>query len=240
MSKGSTAREAERLTAVYQGYHHSQRTQAQWSHANPGNRAIYQERQRALAALLQSRGLLPLAGSTVLEIGCASGEILMSLPRLGARPEQLHGIDLVAERIAIARARYPGVDFQVGNAESLAFEDASFDFIVMFTVFSSILDATMARHVAAEAWRVLKPGGAVIWYDFRVGNPGNRSVRGMTKRDIASLFPDCAMDLRSLTLLPPLARRFGRATAVLYPLLARVPMLRTHYLGLLFKQERIG
>lgn len=235
-----TVREVERLTRVYQAYHGSQAMQSQWSRENPGNRAIYQERQDTLAKLLRSHQLFPIGDRRVLEIGCASGEVLMSLPDLGAQPAGLHGVDLVAERIAIARQRYPDIDFQVGNAEALSFPESEFDLVYLFTVMSSILDARMAHNVAAEAARVLKPGGVIVWYDFRYSNPRNPHVRGISKRAIELLFPAFDLNLRTVTLLPPLARRLGRATTALYPLLTRVPLLRTHYLGLLVKRGNDG
>jgi hypothetical protein len=96
----------------------------------------------------------------------------------------------------------------------------------------------MAHNVAREACRVLKPGGAVLWYDFRYNNPWNPHVRGITRQQIHQLFPGLEMDLRTITLLPPLARHLGRMTPILYPLLAAIPPLRTHYLGLLIKPKR--
>jgi ubiquinone/menaquinone biosynthesis C-methylase UbiE len=159
----------------------------------------------------------------------------MSLSKLGARLQDLHGVDLIAQRIRIAQKRYPEVDFHVANAEALSFLDAQFDIVVLFTVFSSILDSAMAAHVANEVSRVLKPGGAILWYDFRYSNPRNPNVRGMTLSAIRALFPYFELKLRSTTLLPPLARRLGRTTPVLYPLLVGVPLLRTHYQGVLIK-----
>ena len=87
--------------------------------------------------------------------------------------------------------------------------------------------------------RVLRVGGGVLWYDFRFNNPANRNVRGMGRRSIIRLFPNFELRLQSLTLLPPLARRLGPLTSVLYPALARLPFLRTHWLGLL-KQGSSG
>ena len=55
------------------------------------------------------------------------------------------------------------------------------------------------------------------------------------RRELIRLFPGCGMRARSLTLLPPLTRRLGRWTEALYPILARVPFLRTHNLTCLKK-----
>ena len=224
-----TDHEVDRLLRTYAG----RAAHPTWDTTNPGNRAIIRERERHTARLLGRHGFVPLTGRPVLEIGCSHGATLASLLQLGARPEDLVGVDLLADRIATARERYPAIRWVTGNAEGLEFPDASFGLVLAFTVFSSILDDRMASSVAGEIRRVLRPGGAVLWYDFRYDNPRNADVRGMPLPAIRGLFPGLALDVRSLTLLPPLARRLGPATPLLYPLLARVPALRTHYLGLL-------
>jgi SAM-dependent methyltransferase len=231
----STDQEVRRLAQVYQTYQTSKDVQARWSHTNPGNCAILAERQHAIADMLGCYDLLPLGTRTILEVGCGSGNVLASLCRLGAQAEQLHGVDLLADRVQAARQRYANIDFQVANAEQLQFSSAAFDLVLLFTVFSSILDNRMAQNVASEVDRVLKPGGAILWYDFRYNNPRNPHVRGMTRSAIQSLFPGFALRLRTLTLLPPLARRLGGMTPMLYPLLSIIPQLHTHYLGLLVK-----
>lgn len=94
--------------------------------------------------------------------------------------------------------------------------------------------------MANEAIRVLKPGGAIIWYDFRYKNPSNSHTRPMRKEDIEELFPGFTYHLRLITLLPPFSRRLGRLAKILYPILAVVPTLRTHYMGLLIKPKPLN
>jgi ubiquinone/menaquinone biosynthesis C-methylase UbiE len=232
----STEHEVDRLVQVYRAYSESEATQTKWSIDNRGNHAIQRERRNAIGQMLGAQGLLPLTGRSILEVGCGTGAVLMSLQEFGSLPQDLHGIDLLVDRIEIARQSYPNIDFQTANAEYLRFPDHSFDLILMFTVISSILDPRMAVNVAGELRRVLKPGGAVLWYDFRYDNPRNLHVRGITKADIKRLFPNFELRLRTITLVPQLARRLGLATRPLYPLLERIPLLRTHYLGLLVKR----
>ena len=232
--------ETERLRKVYQIYRESRTVQARWDTHNPGNRATLQERHRTIRGLLRAHGFWPLNSRRVLEVGCGSGDVLAGLLELGAQPQKLVGIDLLPDRIADARRRYPNLRFQCANAEQLDFPDNHFDLILLFTVFSSILDQAMAARVAQEVCRVLKRDGAVLWYDFRYSNPRNRHVRGMTLSRICHLFPNLEMHLRTTTLLPPLARRLGRLTRVLYPLMAAVAPLRTHRLGLLVKPTTDG
>ena len=226
--------EVERIASVYRGYAREGAADGRWSPANAGNRAIVAERFDGLRALFAD-GPTPLERARVLEVGCGNGDVLASLVTLGARPEGLCGVDLLPDLVADARARHHDLRFEHGNAEALAFDDAAFDYVLLFTVLTSILDEEMARRLAHEVDRVLAPGGAVVWYDFRVDNPRNRHVRGVGRAGIAALFPGYACHLRSVTVLPPLARRLGRATRWAYPLLAHLPALRTHYLGLLRK-----
>ena len=60
-------------------------------------------------------------------------------------------------------------------------------------------------------------------------------MRGLSRATVKGLFPGFEPRLRTVTLLPPLARRLGPLTGAMYPALASVPWLRTHYVGLLTK-----
>jgi ribosomal protein S18 acetylase RimI-like enzyme len=60
-------------------------------------------------------------------------------------------------------------------------------------------------------------------------------VRGVAKHEIRELFPRCAIDLKRITLAPPLARAVSPHWSMLYHLLATIPLLRTHYLGTIRK-----
>jgi SAM-dependent methyltransferase len=225
----TTGGEVERLRRTYA----ARAARHDWDAAQPGNRMILAERAGAVASVLRRHGFLPLAGRRVLEVGTSHGGVLASLLALGARPGDLVGVDLLADRVAEARRRHPALRFEVANAEALPFAAAEFDLVLAFTVFSSILDDGMARRVSAEVRRVLCPGGALLWYDFRVDNPRNPDVRGIPPARLAALFPDLQGERRTLTLAPPLARRLGRLTPLAYPVLAALPPLRTHVLALL-------
>ena len=52
-----------------------------------------------------------------------AGAVLMSLQEFGSRPQDLHGIDLLVDRIEVARQSHPEIHFQTAeNAEQLCFE----------------------------------------------------------------------------------------------------------------------
>jgi ubiquinone/menaquinone biosynthesis C-methylase UbiE len=226
--------EVDRLRKLYVSYIGNEAARKHWSDANAGNRAILEERQRVLRQVLEENGFMPLANRRILDIGTGSGKNLERLMQWGALPRNLFGIDLVANPIEWAK-RSPEIRFTQGNAEHLDFDNNSFDLILLFTVFLNFLDNSMARNVAEEVKRVLKPRGAVVWYDLRYNNPFNHNVRGVPKVKIQMLFPNFTLRLRTVTVVPQLARRLGRATPILYPMLSSLPFIRSHYAGILVK-----
>ena len=230
-----TRTEVDRLKKVYQQYARRGFGESKWSKHNRGNRAIVEERARETRILLQSSGFFPLTDRRILDIGCGTGEQLGMFMEWGAKPENLFGVDLIPERIRTAQLNYPQIHFRLANAESLPFPDCSFGLVTAFTVFTSILSQQMAVNISAEIERVLTPGGGLLWYDFRMSNPFNRQVRGVSRKDIHRLFPGFGVALESISLLPLLARRLGALTDCLYVPLRSVPFLRTHFLGLLTK-----
>jgi ubiquinone/menaquinone biosynthesis C-methylase UbiE len=121
--------------------------------------------------------------------------------------------------------------FRVGSADRLEDDDGSFDILTAITLFSSLPGADLEVAVAREAGRVLRPGGHLVWYDIRYRNPWNKAVHGVSKARLATLFPGWQVQLRSTTVLPPVARRLGRATPVLYPALQAIPPFRSHLVG---------
>lgn len=227
--------EVQRLKAVYQGYAASGFARSKWSAANRGNQAMLREREAVLLDLLSAPHVLPLSQCRILDLGCGTGELLRRFQAWGARAPNLYGIDLLPERIQSARQAHPGIQFQVANAEALPWGSCFFDLVSVFTVFTSILNPGMAANAAREIHRVLAPGGSVIWYDFRWDNPLNPAVKGLSRKGIQQLFPGFRLDLRSISLAPPLARRLGPMTSLLYRPLASLPFLRSHLLGLLVK-----
>ncbi len=230
-----TFTEVIRLRQVYRQYAARGLGKSKWSEANPGNHAIQTEREVKIRELLQRFGFFPVTGRRILDVGCGTGQQLGRFLAWGARPENLFGVDLLPERIEVAQGLFPQIAFQTANAESLPYANGVFHLASVSTVFSSILDPQMAANIAREITRVLAPGGAVLWYDFRRNNPFNPHVQGMTRTHIQRLFPGFRLVLQALSLLPPLARRLGPLAPRLYAPLSALPVLRTHLLGLLTK-----
>jgi len=229
---GPFSDEIDRLQRVYDSYDGDPTALRRWSEENPGNRAIHAERDRRVGALLGNRWIEH-GGGPVLEVGCGTGQALAALtPHVRAGTV---GLDLSEERLRRAATTFPTVPFVRAEASALPFDDATFGVALAFTVFSSILDSGLAVRMATEIGRVLRPGGVVVWYDLRRRNPGNRQVHPLGRRSVAALFPGWRLDLTSVTVAPPVARRLGRFTESAYPRLAALKGLNTHFLGLVTK-----
>lgn len=190
-----------------------------------------QERQRAMLTLLAAHTDRRLETLRLLEIGCGSGSNLQELIRLGFDPENLVGNELLPERVAAARRSLPAAtEVHEGDALLLPFADGSFDIVYQSTVFTSLLDNDFQERLAERVWRWVRPGGAVLWYDFVFDNPKNKDVRGVPLSRIRCLFPQGRVDARRVTLAPPISRRAVRWHPMLYPLLNSLPFLRSHIL----------
>src|SRR5213082_1614524 len=90
---------------------------------------------------------------SILDVGCCPGYVSATAAERGAIPI---GLDFSEEMIAIAKKKFPRIEFRQGDAQNLPFPDASFDRVV--ANFALLHLANPAR-ACAEAARVLKSGG---------------------------------------------------------------------------------
>ena len=118
---------------------------------------------------LTAAGGGPLASLRVLDAGCGTGSYAAILrPHLGA----IDAVDLNPSMLEVARGkleRGPGCPIALHEAslESLPFEDASFDAVMVNQVLHHLPDSPeggrpLLRRVLAELARVLRPGGVAI------------------------------------------------------------------------------
>lgn len=204
---------------------------------NFGNRFIVQRRDWEILNILKTRGKA-LKDMRILDVGCGAGGELRNFIRYGALPENLHGIDLLPDRIELAKRLSPNINFICGDASSLPYDSESFDIVMQFTMFTSILDNDMKLKIASEMLRVLKPNGIIIWYDYFVDNPKNPDVKGIKKRDIYKLFPNCDIHLKRITLAPPIVRLVAPYSYLACYLLEKLKIFNTHYLGTIKKRTK--
>lgn len=126
-----------------------------------GNRpALAYFRRRKLETALALGGFSP--GSTVLEVGCGTGDYAFLLARMGFK---MRGGDLSRGSIDAARQKasilgFHDMPFVVADAESLAeIGDASVDGVVSFSALRYVPDL---KRALLAIRRVLKPGGAAV------------------------------------------------------------------------------
>jgi ubiquinone/menaquinone biosynthesis C-methylase UbiE len=220
--------EEARITQAYA----RRRGDTRYSVFDAGHLFMVQDRERRVLAALRRLGWDSVHGRRILDLGCGTAPWLRMFVQWGADPSDLAGIDLQTGRVVAARARCPaGVGLGVGSAASLPFADGSFDLVLQATVFSSILEPALQAAVAREMGRVVRPGGAILWYDMRVDNPWNRDVRGLSRARVRALFPGWAASFRSITLAPPLVRRMAPRSWLACAALDMIPFLRTHWLA---------
>ncbi|AZG78713.1 methyltransferase domain-containing protein [Methylocystis rosea] len=181
----------------------------------------------------------PVAGRTVLDVGCGDGPLASELARRGAI---VTGLDRDPAMIAAARRRaaIEGAKLQLveGKAESLPFPDATFDAVLAVAVLCFVRDAERA---VAEMARVLKPGGRLVtgelgswslWAPYRrlrgwLGHPTWREATFHTAGKLRELLGAAGLDAIEMRgavfyppcgaaaqLLAPIDLRFGRRTTL--------------------------
>lgn len=108
-------------------------------------------------------------GDAVLDVGSGTGALTAAVAA-AAPSSRIVGVDPAAPYVELAGSRLgnPLVRFEVGDAQRLRFDDASFDRTLSLLAFNFIPDA---RRALGEMTRVTKPGGtvAVAVWDYGEG-----------------------------------------------------------------------
>ena len=202
----------------------------------PASRFMLESRNRAGAAMLHAANVFPQPGDQCLEVGFGNIGWLTEMIGWGVSESDLHGIELNATRAGKAQQILPVADLRIGDAVELPWEGRTFQLAVASTLFTSVLDNDVRRLIADEIVRVLRPGGALLWYDFAYNNPRNPNVRGIGRAEIKQLFPALRGKIRTITLAPPLTRLIAPRWWALATFLESIPLLRTHLIAVLIKE----
>jgi SAM-dependent methyltransferase len=202
-----------------------------YSLLRPANLLALQERHRATLHLLSDHGYKDFSKLRLLEVGAGSGGNLLDFIRFGFDPDLLQGVELLPDRVSSARHVLPdNLRILEGDASVVEIEESSLDLVYQSVVFSSLLDTDFQHILADRMWSLVRPGGAIIWYDFIYNNPCNHDVVGVPLSRVKELFPLSNIDARRLTLAPPIARRVCQIHPSLYTVFNVLPLLRTHLL----------
>ncbi len=134
-----------------------------------------------------------LKGPRVLEVSFGTGYLMTEC----SRRFEVHGLDLNARMIAIARANLQragvGAALCRGTVEALPYRSDSFDCVLNTMAFSGYPDG---RKALGELLRVLKPAGRLVLIDINYPADGNRLGTWLT--EVWKYAGDLIRDMRSL------------------------------------------
>ncbi len=207
-----------------------------YAYTNPTHLFAMQQRERQLFRLLFNNHLHTLRETQILEIGCGSGGALLDFLQYDVAPQHLFGIDLLHNRLQVAHKQLPTSNFINADGQSLPFPCYHFDLLLQFTAFSSILDKDVKHNMAAEMLRVLKPDGAILWYDFW-WNPTNPQTAGIKPKEIKILFSNCVFRFQKITLAPPIARLIVPISWPFALILESLQIFNSHYIAIIKKDQ---
>jgi 2-polyprenyl-3-methyl-5-hydroxy-6-metoxy-1,4-benzoquinol methylase len=95
-------------------------------------------------------------GGTILDIGCASGDLLAALKKSN-KHWTLYGVEI--DKVSGQSAQEKGVKVFVGTVEDAAYPDNFFDVITMWDVLEHLHNP---RATLREVFRILKPTGILV------------------------------------------------------------------------------
>lgn len=177
----------------------------------------------------------PVAGKTILDVGCGDGSFASELAQRGA---DVTGLDPDPVMIAVARHQAGIERIQLrlveGKAETLPFADAEFDRVLAVAALCFVPDAQRA---VAEMARVTKPGGRLfigelgsgsLWAAYRrirgwLGHPLWRAVKFRSHTELCRLADGAGLnvvEMRGAVYYPPCGEA-ARLLAAIDPWLGR-------------------
>jgi SAM-dependent methyltransferase len=130
-----------------------------WNWESPAGKLRWSRRVDLLTNHIHSQ-------TEVLELGCGTGYFTKELVATGAR---ITSIDISPDLLEIAQTEITAtnVTFKEDNAYQMSFQDSSFDSVMG----SSVLHHLDLEPALKEIYRVLKPGGVMVFTEPNMMNP---------------------------------------------------------------------
>ncbi len=142
---------------------HNQQAAMTWGAGGSGYDKISEHVADSIEHLV--RRIDPMPGERFLDVATGTG---WTARRLAANGANVVGVDLGSGVIEAAKSLAPEIEFHVGDAEALAFEDESFDGVLSTY---GVMFAARPEDAARELSRVCKKGGRIGLLTWVPGGP---------------------------------------------------------------------
>ena len=171
----------------------------------------------------------------VLDLGCGIGAYH---PGLEGKFRQLHGIDVSAQSVEVARRKHPFVEYASFDGGDLPYPDGRFDLVFTICVMHHVPPAHW-RDFVREMHRLLKPGGLALVFEHNPYNPATQYIvrscdidkdatllRPVQTRRLFAEAGVSAVRTRTILSVPPV----GKVFTCLDKLLGHLPFGAQYYL----------
>ena len=121
----------------------------------------------------------------VLDVACGSGVLARAALKLSGKSGRVVGLDPAPGMIAAAKEVEPNIEWVLGSAEDLPFNDETFDNVISQFGMMFFQDRLKA---ASEMYRVTKPGGKVavaVWHAVEQ-NPAYHDIASVLEQHVSS------------------------------------------------------
>jgi SAM-dependent methyltransferase len=147
------------------------------SYDEPDMAKFFEGGRHIVAELVDRVPVEPTGRGLAVEIGSGLGRVCLAL---ADRFDRVIGVDISPEMVSRARELVsdPRVTFQVGDGLGLGgIDDACADLVLSFTVFQHIPRSDIVHGYLAEAARVLRPGGLLVFQWNNIGGARRWAAR---------------------------------------------------------------
>ncbi|MCN4143919.1 MAG: rhodoquinone biosynthesis methyltransferase RquA [Thiohalomonas sp.] len=155
-----------------------------WAYLHPTSVQIF-ERQWLVNLILWGNfarlrdAALDELGETIegnnLQVACVYGDFSQQVSNRLKSDSELHIVDIAPVQLENVQRKLPGQDnihIHQQDSTALHFEDEQFDNVIVFFLLHEQPETVRAKTVA-EAMRVVKPGGKVVFLDYHKPHPAN-------------------------------------------------------------------